>query len=68
MNPHILSDPDCAYIFQERLGIAADNGMDTSEGSPAWVIAMDEAMREWNRLKSRGELADTENRKDQING
>ena len=68
MNPHILSDPDCLYIFQERLGIAADNGMDTSEGSPAWVIAMNEAMREWNRLKSRGELADTENRKDQING
>lgn len=58
MNPHILSDPDCLYIFQERLGIAADNGMDTSEGSPAWVIAMDEAMREWNRLKAKAGNAD----------
>jgi hypothetical protein len=58
MNPRILSDPDCLYIFQERLGIAADNGMDTSEGSPAWVIAMDEAMREWNRLKVKAGNAD----------
>lgn len=56
MNHHILSDPDCLYIFQERLGIAADNGMDTSEGSPAWMIAMDEAMREW--LKLHGKVAD----------
>lgn len=64
MNPHILSDPDCLYIFQERLGIASDNGMDTSEGSPAWVIAMDEAMREWNRLKAKAGNVDTTNRKE----
>lgn len=60
--PLILSDADATYIFHERLGVAADNGMDTSEGSPAWITALEEAMRELR--KSRPELADTENRKD----
>ena len=57
--PLILSDADAAYIFHERLGIAADNGMDTSEGSPAWITALEEAMRELR--KSRGGNADSGN-------
>lgn len=42
----LASSPDAEYVFQERLGIAVDNGMSVEEGSPAWMIAAEEAMRE----------------------
>lgn len=42
----LASSPDAEYVFNERLGIAADNGMSVEEGSPAWMIAAEEAMRE----------------------
>ncbi len=34
-----------AYVFEERLGVAGGLGMATEPGSPAWLIAVGEAMR-----------------------
>jgi hypothetical protein len=37
-------DDDAAYIFLERIGVGIDMGMPTDPGSPAWCIAVGEAM------------------------
>ncbi len=39
------SSEDAVYTLHERLAIAADLGMPTSEGSPAWDTAVREARR-----------------------
>jgi hypothetical protein len=37
-------DSEAAYIMGERLGIADELGMPTHPGSPAWLVAVGEAM------------------------
>lgn len=37
---------EAQYVMEERLGLAADCGMPTHLGSPAWLIAVGAAMRE----------------------
>ncbi len=43
--------PDARYIYEERLGIAADLGMDVGIGSKAEMIAYMEAKNEAMRVK-----------------
>lgn len=38
------ADPEAGYTLGERLGVAEGLGMDTGAGSPAWLIAVGEAM------------------------
>ncbi len=40
------SDSEAAYILHERLGVAEELGMPTHPGSPAWLVAVGEAMGE----------------------
>lgn len=42
--PEADSDPEAAYVFNERLGIADDLNMPTHPGSPAWLIAAGESL------------------------
>ena len=41
---HIPADDDAAYTHAERLGVADDLDKPTHPGSPAWLIALAEAM------------------------
>lgn len=43
--PPALGSEQSEYAMTERLGVAEDLGMPTHPGSPAWLIAMGEAMR-----------------------
>ena len=42
--PDPATDPEAAYILNERLGIADDSNMPTHPGSPAWLIAVGASM------------------------
>lgn len=44
--------PEAAYIQAERLGIADELAMPTHSGSPAWLIAVGEAMISCNSATS----------------
>jgi len=37
-------DTEAAYVFEERLGVAQGLGMPVHPGSPAWLVAVGEAM------------------------
>lgn len=46
---HLLNDPlhlhhAAQVVFDERMGIAVDQGMKTDPGSPAWLTAIGEAL------------------------
>lgn len=42
--PAPADDPEAVYTLHERLGIADDLTMPTHPGSPAWLIALGEAV------------------------
>jgi hypothetical protein len=45
MKASALHDPEAAYVFHERLGVADGLHMPTSQHSEAWRIAAREAAR-----------------------
>lgn len=49
-------DIGAAYLFEERLGVAQDLGMEVHSGAPAWLIAVGEAMREEGLAARRARL------------
>lgn len=44
VNGYAPDNPEAAYIFGERLGIADDSDLPTHIGSPAWLVAVGESI------------------------